>query len=170
MALDALVIARYGGASSQYLANLTQNFDSNGPGSVDTVVLGLACDDVKGDFEMEAGVVYNDDPVTNPDSYKSHISVGVQCVIIKLQLWTGKTPDKFAKQLLDRYDKLLERLGQITSRDRFLVESSSPFEESDQTNGGDPILPPFDDDLMRFFIPDAGVNLGGQSDRRVNLP
>jgi hypothetical protein len=171
MALDALVLARYGGSSSQYLANLTRNFDPDGAGTVDTVLLGLACDDVTGDFEMEAGTVYDDDPTTNPTTFKSHRSVGVMCVVIKLQLWTGKLPDKIAIQMTKMYEKLLEKLGKICGRDRFEIQSSSPFEESDQTDpSGEPILPPFDDEIMNYFIPNAGSLPSSSFDRRVNLP
>jgi hypothetical protein len=171
MPLEDLVKARFGGSSSQYLANLTRNFNPDGGGTIDDAVLTLASDDVKADFEMEAGVIYDESAVTNPTTYKSHIAVAVQCVVIKLQFWTGKTPDKIALQLMKRYDLLLEKLGKITGRDRFLIETSSPYQESDQTDpNGDPILPPFDDDLMRIFIPDAGTFPGGQTGRRINLP
>lgn len=172
MALSDLVKARFGGTSSQYLANLTRNFNPDGGNTVDDTVLDLACDDVKADFEMEAGTVYDDDPTTNPNTYKSHRSVAVQCVVLKLMLWTGKLTDKIGLLIVKRYDNLLKRLGQITGRDRFEIQSSSPFEESDQTEpNGDPILPPFDEEFMRFFIPEARSSPGGgRSDRSVNLP
>lgn len=170
MALEDQVKSRYGGTSSQYLVNLTNNFDSDGAGTVDDAVLGLACDDVKADIEMQAGVVYDDSAVTNPEFYRNHIAVAVQCVIVKLQLNTGKAPDKVAIALTRRYDTLLKHLAQITGRDRFLVQSSSPYEESDQTApNGDPILPPFDDDLMQWFIPEAGTGPGNRPDNKINL-
>lgn len=170
MALEDQVKSRFGGTSSQYLANLTRNFQPGSAGTIDDAVLTLACTDVKADFEMQAGVVYDDSATTNPNSYRNHIAVGVRCVVIKLQLQTGKVPDKVGIKLTEMYDALLKALGQITGRDRFLIESSSPYEESDPTNGGDPILPPFDDSLLEPFIPDAGTNLGGRSDRSVNWP
>lgn len=170
MALEDQVKSRYGGTDSQYLANLTRNFSPGSGGTIDDTVLTLACTDVKADIEMQSGVIYDDSATTNPDSYKNHIAVAARCVIIKLQLQTGKIPDKIAIKLTEMYDGLLKSLGQITGRDRFLVVSSSPYEESDLTNGGDPILPPFDDSLLEPFIPDAGTNLGGRSDRNVNWP
>lgn len=162
MALSDHVKARFGGSSSQYLANLTQNFDSDGAGSIDDAVLLLAVNDVIADMEILAGEVYDDSATTNPDDYAKHIATGVQCVIIKLQFFTGKTPDKIAKWLTERYEKLMVALSKVTSRDRFLIQTSSPYEPSDQAENG-PILPPFDEDLMRFFIPDSRDGFQGNN-------
>ena len=159
MALADQVKSRFGGTDSQYLVNLTRNLNPDGGSTIDDTVLGLAVDDVEADMEIYAGQEYDDDPTTNPDDYKKQINVAVQCVIIKLQLATGKTPDKIAKWLTERYQKILVDLSKVTSRDRFFIESSSPYQESDQMSDGNPILPDFDPALVDFFVPGARAGL-----------
>jgi hypothetical protein len=167
MSLSDNVKLRFGGTDSQVLVNLTRNFDPDGLGTIDDDVLDAACQDVIADMETEAGVEYDEDPTTNPDDYTKHISCGVQCVMIKLQLNTQKVPgDKISKWLTERYSNLFKRLGQVTSRDRFFVLTDSPYQPSDQAAQGS-ILPDFDEDLLAFFTPGAR-DMGGSSNPLSN--
>ena len=168
MALIDEVKSRFGGGTSQYLTNLSRNFNSDGPGTIDDTVLGLFCTDVQADMEILAGQAYDDNPVTNPDDYQKQITTAVMCVVIKCQLATGKTPEKIAKWLTERYEKLMTDLSKVTSRDRFFIETSSPYQESDQTDNGNPILPDFDPALFDFFVPGARSGLSSSPNPTTN--
>ncbi len=117
MTLAAEVTAR---VPARRLIQIT-NPESSTASTVDTTLLGLACTDVGGEFELEAGVTID---LTNP----IHVAIAISGVVSKLHEWTGQGAD-WVTAHRTLYN---ERLKTLRSRHGIPATSSSnltPAEE-----------------------------------------
>jgi len=140
MALAAEVTARYPGSR---LIQLTNPGDQSAA-AVDATVLGLAVTDVQADFEIIAGIEYD-------NSEARHVSVAVWGVIAKLAGWSeaaGSTGVKLHEAWIER----LEQLAKVTGRDRVPVTTSSQVTPTDERQTTETVRPwsdhPHFDDLV----------------------
>lgn len=132
MALAAEVTARY---PSARLIQLTNPGDQSAA-AVDATVLGLAATDVEADFEVYAGVEYD-------NSEARHVSVAVWGVISKLAQWSEAT-GATAIALNDAWIERLEALAKVTGRDRIALSTSSLLTPTTEKPGTDDV-PPWSD-------------------------
>ena len=141
MALSDEVTARY---ASARLIQLTNPGDQTAT-TVDTTFLGKAATDVEADFEIIAGVAYD-------NSEARHVSVGVEGVIAKLYQRgeaAGGDADARHSAYLDR----LAQLAKVTGRNRIIPTTSSVLTPtSERTTTSEVVPPEFDwpnfDDLI----------------------
>ena len=97
----------------------------------------LASTDVEADFEIVAGVIYDNDD-------KRHVAVGIEGVIAKLSVRMNQAGDR-SKALVDGYMEKLERLALVTGRNRLLPLSKSELQPSDEVpEGYNKVRPKFD--------------------------
>ena len=134
--------ARY---STQRIAELTNPQDPE-PTTADAAKLALAATDVKADFEIEAGVLYD-------EADSRHVVVGTQGVIIKLRLRTdqaGATEEADHTKWIGR----LKALARVTSRDRIAPR----LKKQDPVRDKEPV---FEDKRFNMLIPNSpsGDNL-----------
>ena len=115
MALAAEVIARY---PSSRLIQLTRQSNQSGS-SINTTILGLAVDDVEADFQIIAGVEYD-----NSDA--RHVGVAVEGVIAKLAR-RAEAAGNTSEALHDAYLERLGQLAKVTGRDRIMPKTKSPY-------------------------------------------
>jgi len=131
MALSDEVSSRY---STSRLTALTRQDDQT-TGSVDTTVLGLACDDVAAEIEVRCGVAYD-----NADA--RHVAYGVRGVIALLGYRAGTQGSQAA---WDSWVESLRSLGRVTGQDRLTPETGSPLEPTPDDEGRTaPVRPYFD--------------------------
>lgn len=129
MALTDRVTARL---SSQRLIELT-NPDNAGASSVDTTRLGYAATDTMADFEIYAGVEYDDDD-------ERHVAVGIDGVVFHLARNAGLV----APEIEQRWHQRLEALGKVTGRNRVTPVTSSNLQASRESTASSPVRPIFD--------------------------
>ena len=113
MTLAANVQARYAVAK---LVQLTNPGDVNAT-TINTTILDLACTDVEAEFEITAGLDYD-------DTSALHVANAVEGVLVILRV--RQRGEMLA--VSDEYEKwrgALERLSMVTSRDRIIPQSSS---------------------------------------------
>lgn len=139
MTLAARVTSRY---PSQLLVNLTNPNNTAAGTTIDTTKLGLATTDIEADFQIHAGIEYDDDDAL-------HVTVATEGVIARLMEWTGHAG---AEQQKDRYMSRLSDLAKVTGRDRILPSSDSPLVPSEPTSVF-PIRPEFDDEVWDGIVP-----------------
>lgn len=142
MTLQAKVTDRYSNAAGSRLAQIT-NPGASSTNTVDIDRLDRACEDVQSDFEIIAGVAYDDDD-------GRHVVVAVEGVIAKLYLRT-EAPGNNAK-LHDAYLDRLNDLKKVTGRNRPMPVTTSTLDPTAEQSGARP-----DTDLPTFndFIPNA---------------
>ena len=125
--------------NTQFLIGLT-NPNNRAASSVDDSIgepFDVATDDVKADFEITCGVVFDIDD-------KRHVSVGVEGVIAKLSMRMNQAGDR-SKSLVDAYVERLERLALVTGRNRLKPLSKSELQPSDEApEGYSKVRPKFD--------------------------
>lgn len=139
MTLASNVTSRY---PNQLLVNLTNPNTTTAGTTINTTKLGLAADDVEADFEIHAGIEYD-------DSEPLHVTVATEGVIARLMEWTGHAG---AEQQKDRYMARLAAVAQVTGRDRLLPTSAGrnePTEPDDSLT----IRPAFDDPRWDGLVP-----------------
>jgi phage gp36-like protein len=141
MALIDEVKARY---SNQKLINLTRPDDQN-QNTTDDVLLQKAVDDTEADFEIYAGITYD-------NTVNTHIATAILGVLYYLRLYTGRLTDGTAKARADWIDNL-KALGKVTARDRILPSTTSELEPSEEKRDGETVRPRFDDSLFEEVRP-----------------
>lgn len=93
---------------------------------IDAAKLALAAQDVEADFQIYAGITYDDSP-TNAIA-NQHINVAVAGVVTKLRLRMDQAGDREEKTH-EAYLKALKSLARVTARDRLLpAMKSRPYE------------------------------------------
>jgi hypothetical protein len=135
MALTDEVQSRF---SSQILINVT-NPQNSAATTVDTTRLGNASTDVQADFQIEAGIAYDNTVAT-------HVNVAVDGVYAKLLIRAGQG----GKAEHDEYIERLRALKLITGRDRISPSTDSLLSPSTDVIGA---LPSFDRKNFAGFIP-----------------
>ena len=144
MALTDEVQGRY---DSQLLIGLT-NPNNRAAASINTTTLDYACTDVEADFEMMAGVVYQ-------NSDKRHVNVGIEGVIAKLSMRMNQAGERSAN-LVDDYMQRMTQLAMVTGRNRLLPTSKSELTPSEEAAiGGTKIRPKFDGSRFWRLKPNA---------------
>ncbi len=131
MSLSTEVSARY---SVARLTALTRQDDQT-TASVDSTVLGLACDDVEAEIEVRCGVEYD-------DADARHVAYGVRGVIALLSYRAGTQGSQAG---WDAWLESLRSLGRVTGQDRIFAETDSPLEPTPDDEGrSTPVRPYFD--------------------------
>lgn len=130
MALETHVTDRYG---AEYIVNLTNPF-LPGATAIDAGRLTEAADDVKAEFEIYVGVVYDD---TNA----LHIATAVPCVVDKLIMYTGQGD---TRQLEEKCIERMKALARVTARDRIMPTTNSQLTQSKEQVGTEIVRPDFD--------------------------
>jgi len=115
--------------------------------AIDTTILGLACTDVAADFEIYAGVEYD-------NSEARHVSVGIWGVLAKLALWS-EAAGATANAIDDKWIEKLEGLAKVTGRDRIALSTSSLLTPTDEKPGTDDVAPWADYTHFDDLRPDA---------------
>ena len=136
-------------ATERYALRLKQltNPGVQAAAAINAAVLGCACEDVEGDFEIYCGVEYDN---TN----KRHVSVAVPGVIAKLAL-EAEAAGATAIALHDRYIERLEALAKVTGRDRILPKSATQLTPTAEKVGTEIVTPDFDRPVFDDIIPAA---------------
>lgn len=143
MALKTRVTTRY---SADAILKIS-NPDAASASVNDDARLDLAVLDAEAEFEVMVGVVYD-------DTDAKHQMAAVQLVVLKLMEY-GSVPSKVLEGQRDRVEKLLERLGEVTARDRVEPKSSSQLTPSDENPSSTEVRPAFDDQFFVDLIPGA---------------
>lgn len=133
MALIDEVKARY---PDNRLKQLTNPGDESAAATDDTF-LGYSVTDVEAEFEVYAGVAYD-----NSDA--RHVPVAVDGVIAKLYL-RGETPGEKAQSLHDDYIERLRAVGKVTGRNRLKPQTSSQLTPTPEKDGTEVVRPWSDD-------------------------
>jgi len=115
--------------------------------AIDTDILGYACEDVEADFEIVAGIEYD-------NTEARHVSVAVEGVIAKLAL-RSEAAGATAIALNDRYIERLEALAKVTGRDRILPVSATQLTPTAEKTGTETVRPDFDRPNFDDLIPAA---------------
>lgn len=154
MALSDEVKSRY---PAGRLAQLT-NPGASAEDTTTDATLDLAADDVEADFEIIAGVEYD-----NTDA--RHVSVAVEGVIAKLYMRTEAPGNQEQRHV--RYVERLEALARVTGRDRILPKTTSVLTPSDEQLGSETVRPDHDSTHYDDYIPHAPKG-GDVSSARTN--
>lgn len=152
MSLVSQVTARYSAAA---LLQLT-NPDLPSATSVDTARLGYAADDVAAEFEVRAGVEYDD---TNA----KHVAVCVEGVVAFL---TWRMGTKGGADLVEAWRKRADVFGRTMGRDAIMPGTNSLLQPTVPGANGVTVRPPFDDTKLGGVLlaaphsPSADVDIG----------
>ena len=138
MSLVSNVQSRYG---DQYLVNLTNPGDNTAT-TIDSTRLALAATDVEANFEIFAGVEYDD---TDPQ----HVTVGVEGVEVLLKFRAGHTT---VEEWSDWIEKRLKPMSLVGARDRIMPTTNSEVTPTSESDTGDG-RPYFDSRRFRYLIP-----------------
>lgn len=131
MALIDEVTARY---TTARLTALTRQDDTT-TATVDTTVLGNACDDVEAEIEVRCGVAYD-------GTDARHVAYAVRGVIALLNYRAGTQGSQAG---WDGWTESLRSLGRVTGQDRLTPETDSPLEPTADDDGrSTPVRPYFD--------------------------
>lgn len=146
--LSADVQARFG---EQFLIQLT-NADASGGGTsataIDTVRLDAASTDVQAEFEVRAGVTYDEnDP--------RHVMACVDGVVLTLKA-RGPMPSESAEDLRN-WRSSLDRVAWVTGRDRIMPQTGTTTTRSKGETG----TPAFDDRAFRGIQQDKPRSAAG---------
>lgn len=150
MALTDEVQTRY---PASLLISLT-NPDTNAASSLNTTVLNAAVADVEAQFEITAGIEYDNAEAT-------HVVTACEGVIALLKLRLGQSGETAKKIWDDWQDKLLN-LAKITSRDRQIADTTSDLTPSEEVENGVTVRPDFDRAHLRSIAPQQPL-LGGNA-------
>jgi len=129
MALAAEVTARY---PSARLIQLTRPGTQTAT-TVDATLLGKACTDVEADFEIIAGIAYD-----NSDA--RHVSVAVWGVVSKLAQWS-EAAGSTAIALADAWVERLEQLAKVTGRNRMVPKTKSVYTHTSEQQDAETVVP-----------------------------
>lgn len=132
--------------SNSMLVQLTRA-DDTGDNTVDTVKLGLACDDVIGDFRTYAGLLFD---VTD----SRHLREGVRGVVLTLQDW--KTETDAAENLSAWQQNLKDNLRLVTHNNRIRPTTDSTLDPTERRTNS---RPDFDRSRLADIIPETLPNL-----------
>lgn len=142
MSLSDEVQNRY---DSQVLTELT-NIRESDAASVDTTVLGRACDDIElAWFQQYAQQEYD-------STDRKHILVAVDGVVALLQRWGGKS-SRVARIEWESWIASARDLASVSSRARIVPQSSSELTPSDEVSSGETVRPWSDPDHFRGLTP-----------------
>jgi len=139
--------------SSRRLIELT-NPDDNAAVTVDTTLLGYACDDAAAWLEMLAGVAYD-------DTDARHIAVAISAVEFLLISWAGPQGEALLRnrpgnetfnELRTRIEEQFGQLGAVTGRDRVKPQTTSNLVPTREAASGD-VRPSLGPESL------AGINL-----------
>ncbi len=148
MALSDEVQTRY---PASLLISLT-NPDTNAATSIDTDTLNAAVADVQAQFEISAGLEYDNDEAT-------HVVTACEGVITLLKLRLGQSGEA-GQRLWDEWAKKLTALASVTSRDRQIASSTSYLTPSEEAPNGETIRPDFDRQHLRGIAPQHPRSVG----------
>lgn len=144
MPLEAHVQNRY---STQLLIELT-NPDNPAATGINTAKLSQASADVIADFRILAGTKYNDND-------ERHVSIAVQAVVLKLQIWMTRSP--IQERLESRYRDLIKGdLALVTGRNR-IIPSVPDLERGEAARA----FPP---GVLNEYVPNPPIT--GRQDRK----
>lgn len=118
MSLETVVTAR---VSNQRLVHLT-NADLQAQSTVNTTVLGLACDDAEGEFEVHVGVAFD-------ETDARHIGPAVDLVILILKERGSAAVDTLGDER-ERIVQRLKDLALVTGRNRIMPETAADTSET----------------------------------------
>tara|TARA_B100000686_G_scaffold145595_2_gene153094 strand:- start:366 stop:806 length:441 start_codon:yes stop_codon:yes gene_type:complete len=146
MSLSTNVQNRYG---TQFLVNLTNPTDPSAT-SIDSTRLSNACTDTEADFQIYAGIIYDDTVAT-------HVAVAVEGVVAKLAIRTG-TGGQFATSSHENFIARLRDLALITGRDRISPKTDGILVPSSEQIANETVRPEFDRRRFNDLIPDPPLD------------
>lgn len=139
-AADDILVRVKVATPTEHLIRLT-NLNDASASAIDDVVLLEICKEVNGDFIKEAGAEYD-------DSNEAAFAAAKMGVLYRLRLATkGKHTEALTAEREDYFAEL-EKVAQITGRDRVEPQSESNYEPSTPPTG----KPPFDDNQFRGIL------------------
>lgn len=110
--------------------------------TLNSTILGLACDDVEGYFAEYCGVLYD-------DANEDHVRVAVPGVVALLKAWASDDETSWEKWITRA-----EHAALVMGRDRFAPSSSSTLTPSgDGGEDGSTVRPAFDDEAFDGLKP-----------------
>ena len=143
MALIDEVKARY---TSARLIQLTNRGDKSAS-TIDDTLLGKAVTDAEAEFQMIAGVAYD-------NTLAIHVAAGVKGVIALLYAW-GENPGTGAEKMWDDFEKAAERAAMVTGRNRVKPTTSSVLTPTSERQLNETVRPDTDRPNYEDLIPDA---------------
>ncbi len=142
MALLARVTARY---SAEFVLNLS-NPDSAAATSNDTTRLGLLVEDAEAEFELFAGVEYDDDDAL-------HRSFAVEAVIVLAQERGGRNVEEARASRKEWERKMEELRTRVGCEDRIEPATTVESYPSDEQTGVNTLRPEFDIPAFNDSVP-----------------
>jgi phage gp36-like protein len=132
--------------TADVLVKLT-NPDESNTTTVDTTYLQLVCDDVESEFVAWLNEEYVE---------TIRVLVSAACLLVRYKLIQyGAAPGKAELALMERLEKMVERIRMVRARDRISPQTSSDLTPSTEVQAGETVRPNFDDIFFEDMTPES---------------
>lgn len=138
---------------SQVLVELT-NPNTPSATTADATVLAAAAADAQADFQIFAGVEYDNSDVR-------HVRVGVEGTVYHLHKYKLPPGHPALNSMTQQYNENLQALARVTGRNRIMPKTTSVLVPSDeQSHSGQTVRPSFDRDRFGALEPQPPLHFG----------